>query len=68
MKVIHLIEKRLKRKSLLNMEEIQLGDVQNSHADIEHSTTLLGYKPKTSIKRGVSLFIDWYRDYYGLEF
>ena len=49
------------------MEEIQLGDVVNSHADIEHST-LLGYKPKTSIKRGISLFIDWYRDYHGLEF
>jgi UDP-glucose 4-epimerase len=36
-------------------------DAEHTHADISKANELLGYEPTTSIREGVSRFIDWYR-------
>jgi len=38
--------------------------VPATFADLERSAALLGFKPKTHIKEGISKFVAWYRDYY----
>ncbi len=37
------------------------GDAEHTHADVSKARELLGYEPSTSIREGVSRFIDWYR-------
>ncbi|MCH7661506.1 MAG: SDR family NAD(P)-dependent oxidoreductase [Euryarchaeota archaeon] len=45
--------------------ELQYGerndaDAEHTHADISKANELLGYEPTTTIREGVSEFIDWY--------
>ncbi|MCU4975387.1 GDP-mannose 4,6-dehydratase [Halobacteria archaeon AArc-m2/3/4] len=37
------------------------GDAQHTHADVSKATEFLGYEPSTTIREGVSQFIDWYK-------
>ena len=43
---------------------MQPGDVASTSADTKLLESLIGFKPKTSIKEGISKFVDWYRDFY----
>jgi UDP-glucose 4-epimerase len=36
-------------------------DAEHTHSDISKANELLGYEPTTTIREGVSRFIDWYR-------
>lgn len=36
-------------------------DAEHTHADISKANELLGYEPTTTIREGVTQFIDWYR-------
>ena len=39
----------------------RLSDVRRLHADIAVAEKMLGYSPKTSLKEGIALTIDWFR-------
>ena len=43
---------------------IQPGDVSQTSADTSLLQSWIGFKPNTSIKDGIGLFVDWYRDFY----
>jgi len=43
---------------------MQPGDVICTEADVTDLIEETGYKPGTSINQGISLFINWYRNYY----
>lgn len=45
---------------------IQPGDVPATSADTSALETWIGFKPKTPIADGISRFVSWYRDYYGI--
>lgn len=45
---------------------IQPGDVPDTWADVSMLMNEFSYKPKTSIKYGVKLFVKWYRKYYSV--
>lgn len=54
------------RDQLASELELEYGerndaDAEHTHADIKKANELLGYEPTTSIREGVSQFIDWYR-------
>ncbi len=66
-KFVEEIELKLKRKAKKNMLGMQKGDVNQTWADIKKIKNDFGYKPKVSIKDGVSLFIDWYLKTYKLK-
>jgi len=36
-------------------------DAEATHADVSKAAALLGYEPSTSIREGVSKFVEWYR-------
>jgi UDP-glucuronate 4-epimerase len=50
-------------KTYLPMQD---GDVSQTWADILPLKTELGYTPKTSVKKGIQNFINWYRMFYDL--
>jgi len=57
--LIHLTEKTIGKKAVINQAEVQQGDVSLTFADISKARTLLGYNPKTDIKKGVELYYQW---------
>ena len=61
--IISLIEKHLSKKAKIKKLPIQPGDVKRTFADIEYTTKMLNFFPKTSVKSGIPKFIDWYKYY-----
>ena len=45
---------------------IQPGDVPYTASDCSELQSWIGFKPKTTVREGVSKFIGWYRDFYGI--
>lgn len=46
---------------------MQVGDVKCTHANIEKIISITGFSPRTDIRKGIKLFIDWYREYYNFK-
>ena len=44
---------------------MQLGDVKKTSSDVTLLKSLIDFTPNTSIKTGISEFVDWFRFYYG---
>lgn len=63
---IEAIENELGLKAKKNLMPMQMGDVPATWANASLLHDLTGYRPETSYKLGVSEFIKWYRDYYGV--
>lgn len=61
-----LINNNLIEEYNLNIELLpkQLGDVDNTYADIKELKSDFNYKPNTNIKDGLDKFIKWYKEYY----
>ncbi|MDR3624527.1 MAG: NAD-dependent epimerase/dehydratase family protein [Chlamydiales bacterium] len=64
MTMIHTLEQLTQKKAILNYLPMQPGDMLSTFADIDHSESKLGYRPKTSLEVGLSNFVQWYRSYY----
>ncbi len=45
---------------------MQLGDVKCTSADTTLLESWVNFKPNTTIKKGVSEFVKWYRNFYGM--
>ena len=63
---IEAIEAEIGQKAVLNMMEMQKGDVPATWANAELLRALTGYVPQTGFRDGVRAFVTWYRDYYGV--
>ncbi len=70
---IEILEKALRkaidrditaRKEFLPM---QPGDVPRTYADTTALEQAVGFKPSTGIEEGLTKFVEWYGDYYGLK-
>ena len=48
-------------KNLLGMQD---GDVMETSSNINLLETLTGFRPKKTLKNGISEFVDWYKSYY----
>jgi len=66
LEMIKIIESNLNIKAKINYQDMQLGDVKKTYADINLSMNKLNYKPTTKIEDGVSKFVKWYKDYHNL--
>lgn len=62
--LIQVLEEKLGKKAEKNFLPLQIGDVPETYADVDDLIKDVGFKPSTSIEKGVSNFVDWYRDYY----
>jgi len=61
---IEVLEEALGVKAKRTLLPLQLGDVPDTHADVDDLMRDVGYKPATSVEQGIRAFVDWYRGYY----
>ena len=61
---INVLENELCKKATKILDPMRLGDVISTYADTSRLEKWIKYKPKTTIKDGVKLFVDWYKWYY----
>ena len=61
---IEAIEQKLGTKAQRQLLPMQPGDVEKTWANVDDLIRDYGYRPNTSIRHGVSEFIDWYKQYY----
>lgn len=61
---ISIIENTVGKKAIINQMPMQPGDVDKTYADISKAEKLLGYKPKTTLNKGVEKFWSWYKEFY----
>ena len=61
---LKILEAEIGKPAKLNFEDIKPGDVVATAADTALLRDWIGFTPKTKIKKGIKLFIDWYRKYY----
>jgi UDP-glucuronate 4-epimerase len=59
--LIALIESALGKKAVINRQPLQPGDVPLTFADISKAQRRLGYRPQVPAKKGIPLFVDWFR-------
>jgi UDP-glucuronate 4-epimerase len=64
MKFIEVLENCLGKKAKKNFLPMQLGDVHETYADVDDLVKDVGFKPSTSIEKGIKEFVEWYLDYY----
>ena len=56
------IEKALGKKAIKEYVLLQPGDVERTYADVTKAAKELGYKPATTIEKGLVEFIGWLRE------
>jgi UDP-glucuronate 4-epimerase len=64
---VEVLEEAIGRKAAIEHAPMQPGDVPRTYADIEQSRIDFGYQPKVGIDDGLRRFVDWYKDFYGVE-
>jgi UDP-glucuronate 4-epimerase len=61
--MIELLEQACGRKAEREFLPMQPGDVKETYADISDISRDLGFSPKTTIRDGIPLFVDWFKWY-----
>ena len=64
MDYIDALEKALGKKAKINFLPLQPGDVPDTYANVDNLKKKFNYKPSTSVIKGISNFVKWYKDYY----
>lgn len=61
---IETMEDVLGKKAIKEMYPMQQGDVETTYADVSDLINEFDYRPKTTLKVGLSAFAKWYLKYY----
>lgn len=64
---IHLLEKNLQKRAVLELMPIPPGDVTVTSSDTSKLEELIHYKPNTPLAEGLERFIGWYKSYYEVK-
>jgi len=64
MHFIEVLEDALGAKAVKRMLPMQPGDVPATAANVDDLMRDVGFRPETSIEKGIGAFVDWYRGYY----
>lgn len=59
-RLIQLLEENLKKKARIRLIEEQIGDMQETYADISLASREIGFEPTISLEEGVRRFCHWY--------
>jgi len=66
LEVVRLLENAIGMKAKRELLPMQPGDAPATYADVDDLMRDVGFRPSTSIEDGVTRFVAWYREYYGL--
>ena len=61
---INLLEKEIGKKAIIEYKDFQPGDVQTTLSNTQELEKITNFKPKTKLKQGIKLFVNWYKKYY----
>ncbi len=64
MEYISELEEIIGIKAIKNYLPMQAGDVEKTEADVSQLENWINFRPKVSIKEGISNFVKWYKNYY----
>ena len=64
MDYVGALEKALGKKAEIELLPLQAGDVPDTYANVDNLLEQFGYKPATTVEKGIECFVDWYRDYF----
>ncbi len=64
LKFVEILEDAIGIKAIKSLTEMQLGDVEITYADSSKFYEWIGFKPETSLTKGINQFIDWFKKYY----
>jgi UDP-glucuronate 4-epimerase len=64
---IEVIENAIGKKAIKKYVDMPLGDMYLTSANIEKIKSHINFKPKTSIEKGLPIFVDWYKDFYNKD-
>jgi UDP-glucuronate 4-epimerase len=67
LEVIRLLEEALGKTAKKRLLPIQPGDVPATYADVEGLQQVTGFTPQTSIRDGIQRFVEWYREFHGVN-
>ncbi|MDZ5723952.1 NAD-dependent epimerase [Acetobacterium carbinolicum] len=67
MHFITILEDQLGMKAEKIFMEMQPGDVLITYADVSDLEKDIGFKPSTSIEKGLAQFVKWYKSYYKIN-
>jgi UDP-glucuronate 4-epimerase len=67
LRYIEVLEHCLGRKAEKHLVPMQLGDIQDTWADVDALAREVGYRPSTTLEQGVQRFVEWYLAYYGVQ-
>ena len=67
MRYIQALKKALDKKAQLELLPMQPGDVRVTEADISRLVSDFGYRPQVDVETGVTRFVEWYCNYYGVQ-
>jgi UDP-glucuronate 4-epimerase len=62
---LELLEQAMDKKAIVELTEMQPGDVKSTFASVEDLTREVGYKPRVSLEDGIPQFVNWFKEYYG---
>jgi len=66
MRFINALESALGIEAEKIYMDMQPGDVLRTYADVSDLERDINFKPNTSIEDGLTKFVEWYREYYGV--
>jgi UDP-glucuronate 4-epimerase len=64
LRLIEVLEERLGRKAVKRFVAAQACEVAVAIADVADLEQDTGFRPTTSLEKGVDRFVEWYREYY----
>ncbi len=67
LRFIEVLENELGMKAIKNFQPIPPGDVIATAADTKLLNDWVGFKPMTSIEKGIKHFACWYKDYFDIS-
>ena len=64
---IKAIENAVGKKAMLQLLEMQPGEMKDTYADVNELMADFNYSPSTDIQTGVNKFVDWYFSFYNIK-
>lgn len=64
MDMIATLEDVIGKKAEKNFMPMQAGDVKSTYADVDDLMRDIDFKPSTSLRDGLTQFVEWYQSYY----
>jgi len=63
-KYLEIIENKIEKKAKIKFLKMQKGDMLKTYACTKKLRQIIKIKNITNLKKGISNFVDWYKDYY----